>query len=83
MAEAGGGNRKILRLQDIYKDFDGLEVLKGITLDIQEGERHAIIGPNGAGKSTLFNLITGKYRPSSGRIFLREREMKGDWNLLP
>jgi branched-chain amino acid transport system ATP-binding protein len=78
MAEAGGGNRRILSLQDIYKDFDGLEVLKGITLDIQEGERHAIIGPNGAGKSTLFNLITGKYRPSRGRIFLRGRDITGE-----
>ncbi|NWF53236.1 MAG: ATP-binding cassette domain-containing protein, partial [Syntrophaceae bacterium] len=64
MVQRDGGGREVLKLQDIYKDFDGLEVLKGITLDIREGEKHAIIGPNGAGKSSLFNLITGKYRPS-------------------
>ena len=70
MAEAGRKTENtFLELQGIYKDFDGLEVLFGISLGIQEGERHAIIGPNGAGKSTIFNLITGKYCPSKGRIF--------------
>jgi branched-chain amino acid transport system ATP-binding protein len=78
MAQKDGGGREVLKLQDIYKDFDGLEVLKGITLDIREGEKHAIIGPNGAGKSTLFNLITGKYRPSKGRIFLKGRDITGE-----
>lgn len=78
MAQRDGGGREVLKLQDIYKDFDGLEVLKGITLDIQQGEKHAIIGPNGAGKSTLFNLITGKHRPSKGRIFLKGRDITGE-----
>jgi branched-chain amino acid transport system ATP-binding protein len=76
-ARAKGEGANILELKDIYKDFEGLEVLKGITLDIQEGERHAIIGPNGAGKSTLYNLITGKYRPSRGRIFFRGNDITG------
>ena len=70
-----GGKRNILELKTIYKDFDGLEVLMGINLAIQEGERHAIIGPNGAGKSTLFNLITGKYLPSKGKIYFKEKEI--------
>ena len=60
---------KILELKDVHKDFKGLKVLNQINLSIEEGECHAIIGPNGAGKSTLFNVITGKYKPSQGRIF--------------
>ena len=54
----------LLEINDVDKDFSGLEVLSGINLTIEQGERHGIIGPNGAGKSTLFNVITGKYRVS-------------------
>ncbi len=75
MAETAYEN--ILELKEIYKDFHGLEVLFGINLIIQEGERHAIIGPNGAGKSTLFNLITGKYLPSRGKIFFKGQDVTG------
>jgi branched-chain amino acid transport system ATP-binding protein len=67
----------ILRLENIYKDFSGLEVLCGISLEIQRGERHAIIGPNGAGKSTVFNVVTGLYNPSRGKIFFLDREITG------
>jgi branched-chain amino acid transport system ATP-binding protein len=67
----------ILRLENIYKDFSGLEVLCGISLEIQKGERHAIIGPNGAGKSTVFNVITGLYKPSRGRIFFLDQDITG------
>jgi len=77
MAELVEGPRNILELQGIYKDFDGLQVLFDVSLGIQERERHAIIGPNGAGKSTLFNLITGKYHPSRGRIFLKGEAITG------
>ena len=75
MAEAA--HKHILELKEVYKDFDGLEVLFGINLAIQEGERHAIIGPNGAGKSTLFNLITGKNLPSRGKIFFKGQDVTG------
>lgn len=67
----------ILQLQNIYKDFSGLEVLCGISLEIQRGERHAIIGPNGAGKSTVFNVITGLYKPSKGKIFFLDQDITG------
>jgi branched-chain amino acid transport system ATP-binding protein len=77
MAAAVEKPKNVLELKGIYKDFEGLEVLLDINLGIQEGERHAIIGPNGAGKSTLFNLITGKYHPSRGRIFLRGEDITG------
>jgi branched-chain amino acid transport system ATP-binding protein len=67
----------ILRLENIYKDFSGLEVLCGISLEIQRGERHAIIGPNGAGKSTVFNVVTGLYKPSRGKIFFLDQDITG------
>ncbi len=78
MAETAATDQNyILELKDVYKDFEGLQVLFGITLGIRGGERHAIIGPNGAGKSTLFNLITGKYVPSKGNIFFRGQDITG------
>jgi branched-chain amino acid transport system ATP-binding protein len=77
MAEWVERPKNILELQGIYKDFEGLQVLFDVNLGIQERERHGIIGPNGAGKSTLFNLITGKYHPSRGRIFLKGEAITG------
>jgi branched-chain amino acid transport system ATP-binding protein len=78
MAEAAGKSANpILELQGVYKDFDGLEVLFGISMGIQQGERHAVIGPNGAGKSTIFNIITGKYVPSKGKIFFKGQDVTG------
>jgi branched-chain amino acid transport system ATP-binding protein len=78
MAEAAGkSGNPILELRGIYKDFEGLEVLFGINLGIQQGERHAIIGPNGAGKSTIFNIITGKYLPSRGKVFFKGLDITG------
>ncbi|PYM36392.1 MAG: ABC transporter ATP-binding protein, partial [Candidatus Rokuibacteriota bacterium] len=66
-----------LELRDIHHDFAGLQVLSGISLDVREGERHAIIGPNGAGKSTLFNIVTGRYAPRRGRVLYRGRDITG------
>jgi len=77
MAELAERPRDILELKGIYKDFEGLQVLLNINLEVRERERHAIIGPNGAGKSTLFNLITGKYHPSRGAIFLKGEAITG------
>lgn len=68
---------EILRVKDIYKDFSGLKVLTGVTFTVKAKEKHAIIGPNGAGKTTLFNIISGKYRPSSGSILFKENEVGG------
>jgi branched-chain amino acid transport system ATP-binding protein len=67
----------LLKIKDLQKDFSGLKVLFGIDLAIEQGERHAIIGPNGAGKSTIFNLITGKYVPSRGKIFFKDQDITG------
>ncbi len=65
----------LLEINDVDKDFSGLEVLSGINLTIEQGERHGIIGPNGAGKSTLFNVITGKYRVSKGKVLFKREDI--------
>jgi len=59
-----------ISLKDVRKSFGPTEIIRGVDLDILQGERHAIIGPNGAGKTTLFNLISGRFPISSGSISL-------------
>jgi branched-chain amino acid transport system ATP-binding protein len=67
----------VLRLDNVRKSFGQMEIIRGLSLDIVAGERHAIIGPNGAGKSTLFHLISGRLTPSSGRILLKQKDIVG------
>jgi branched-chain amino acid transport system ATP-binding protein len=59
-----------LALADVRKNFGATEIIRGVTLNIAVGERHAIIGPNGAGKTTLFNLMSGRFPITSGAISL-------------
>jgi len=67
--DAAPGN-DALCLRDLRKSFGPTEIIRGVSLDVHAGERHAIIGPNGAGKSTLFHLISGRFPLSSGEILL-------------
>jgi len=69
--------RCALQLQDLHKRFGATSIIRGVSLDIYEGERHAIIGPNGAGKSTLFNLISGRFAPTAGSIRLDDEAIEG------
>ena len=64
-----------LKLSGVHKKFGRAEIIRGINLDVEAGERHAIIGPNGAGKSTLFNLISGKFPVTSGSIELNGHQI--------
>ena len=57
-----------LALSGLHKQFGATQIIRGVDLDIHQGERVALIGPNGAGKSTLFNLISGRFEPTSGQI---------------
>jgi branched-chain amino acid transport system ATP-binding protein len=66
-----------LSLRSVGKAFGGLDIIRGVNLDIAHGQRHAIIGPNGAGKTTLFNLISGRFRLSSGEILLHGSRIDG------
>ncbi|GAB2841316.1 hypothetical protein GCM10027277_05380 [Pseudoduganella ginsengisoli] len=66
-----------LALQDVRKRFGNTEIIRGAQLQVARGERLALIGPNGAGKSTLFNLISGRFAPTSGAILLNGRDIAG------
>ena len=68
--QTNGGSIPALELKALCKSFGGLEATRDVTLRVMPGDRKAIIGPNGAGKTTLFNLITGIYPVSSGKILL-------------
>lgn len=66
-----------LELKDLQKRFGKTEIIRGVNLAVAAGERVAIIGPNGAGKSTLFNLISGRFPPSSGEVLLHGQRIDG------
>ena len=63
----------ILQLENINVSFDGFKALTNLSLNIGVGELRCVIGPNGAGKTTLMDVITGKTRPQSGRVFYDQR----------
>jgi branched-chain amino acid transport system ATP-binding protein len=66
-----------IELVDVHKSFGRTPIIRGVSLSLESGRRHALIGPNGAGKSTLFNLITGKYPVTGGRIQLKGEDVTG------
>ena len=66
-----------LELRDLRKNFGKTEIIRGVNLAVGQGERVAVIGPNGAGKSTLFNLISGRFGPSSGQVLLNGQRIDG------
>jgi branched-chain amino acid transport system ATP-binding protein len=66
-----------LELKDLRKTFGKTEIIRGVSLAVAQGERVAVIGPNGAGKSTLFNLISGRFAPTSGEVLLNGQRIEG------
>lgn len=74
-------NEPALRTDNISMEFGGLRAVSELSLEINPGEIVGLIGPNGAGKTTVFNMITGVYRPTYGKIFFMGQDitgMKGD-----
>ena len=65
----------MLRIEDLRKRYSGVEVLKGVDLELRKGETKVIMGPSGAGKSTLLKCINLLVRPDSGRIFVDGEEI--------
>ncbi|MFL5930540.1 MAG: ABC transporter ATP-binding protein [Gaiellaceae bacterium] len=72
VAQSGGG---VLQAISVTKAFGGLTAVDDVTFDIPERSIVSIIGPNGAGKTTFFNILTGLYRPTVGRIFFQGRDI--------
>jgi branched-chain amino acid transport system ATP-binding protein len=69
-----GRNRVVLKIEDLYANYGGIKALRGVSLEVNQGEIVAVLGANGAGKSTLLKTISAVHRASSGSItFLGER----------
>ncbi len=66
-----------LSARGLTKDFRGFRAVRGVDLDVVEGEVHALVGPNGAGKTTLFNLLTGFIKPTAGTITVHGKDLTG------
>ncbi len=70
-----GSSVPCLALEELSIEFGGLRAVDRVSLRVEEGERRVLMGPNGAGKTTLFNLISGIYPPSRGRILFFGRDI--------
>lgn len=69
--------QKALQIVELSKSFGGITAVQNLNLDIDEGSITSVIGPNGAGKSTVFNLISGLYKPDTGRIVFEGNDIAG------
>jgi branched-chain amino acid transport system ATP-binding protein len=67
----------LLRVENLSRSFGGVKAVSDVSFAVAPGAIHSLIGPNGAGKTTLFNLVTGVYAPTSGRIFVDGRDVTG------
>ena len=67
----------ILKVDKLSKRFGGLVAVSDFNVEIDKGELVALIGPNGAGKTTIFNVITGLYKPTGGRVHLDGKDITG------
>jgi branched-chain amino acid transport system ATP-binding protein len=65
----------ILRLRGVGRRFGGVHAVRDVDLDVHPGERRALLGPNGAGKTTLFNVVSGEFPPTTGRVELFGRDV--------
>jgi ABC-type branched-subunit amino acid transport system ATPase component len=68
---------KFFSARDLTKYFDGIRAVDSFSFDVAEGSITGIIGPNGAGKTTVFNVVTGIYRPTSGKVLFRGENITG------
>ena len=63
----------VLRVENVTMQFGGVVAVNNLSMEINEGEIVALIGPNGAGKTTAFNVITGVYQPTNGRVYFNNK----------
>jgi len=71
------GAAPLLRVEGLTRRFGGLTAVSGLNFEVRPGEILGLIGPNGAGKSTVFNVISGYYKPSAGRMHFDGRDITG------
>jgi branched-chain amino acid transport system ATP-binding protein len=69
--------KTVLKAENLTMQFGGLTAVKNFNLSLNKGEIVALIGPNGAGKTTAFNMVTGVYKPTSGKIFFNNSDITG------
>lgn len=74
---AGAPAEVVLRAEGLVKTYGGVQALKGVSLSVRRGSIHGLLGENGAGKSTLVGLISGMRTPTSGQIWLGDRQVAG------
>jgi ABC-type uncharacterized transport system ATPase subunit len=67
----------VIRLADVHKSFGPVRANRGASLDVAQGEIHALVGENGAGKSTLMRILSGMYRPDAGTIEVNGKDVTG------
>src|SRR5436190_16402990 len=67
----------LLKTENLTKSFGALSAVNAVTLSVEAGTLHSVIGPNGAGKTTLFNLLTGTFPPTSGKIIFDRKDITG------
>ena len=70
-------SQPILQTSDLSRVFGGIVAVKDFSLEVYPGSIHGLIGPNGAGKTTTFNVISGFYPPSSGKVIYQGRDVSG------
>ena len=66
-----------LKAENLSKSYKGREVVKGITVEVNQGEIVGLLGPNGAGKTTLFNMVSGRIRPDDGKVHFNGQDITG------
>ncbi len=67
----------LLEIENLTMRFGGLVAVDNVSLNVQEGEIHALIGPNGSGKTTIFNVVSGYYKPTGGVVRFRGQQISG------
>ena len=74
---AADGRELVLKTEHLCIQFGGLRAVDDVNLEIRKGELYGLIGPNGAGKTTVFNILTGVYKPTSGKVYLGGKDITG------
>ena len=77
MSELKKATSTILKAENITMQFGGLTAVKDFNLRLNKGEIVALIGPNGAGKTTAFNMVTGVYKPTAGKVYFNNKDITG------